>query len=75
MVLLQNSMLDIKEDELEGLGDDETAVTVPGTKKETSLIELKSFVDLLYTHGRSVTALQWLPQRKVFIFWASLRKR
>ncbi|CAL8465448.1 g4984 [Coccomyxa elongata] len=70
LVLLQNAMLDIKEDELAGLGDDDTAVTVPGTKKDTSLVELQSFVDLLYTHGRSVTDLQWLPHRKEAIAMA-----
>ena len=66
-MLLQNSMLDIKEDELAVLGDEDSAVTAPGTKKETSLTELQSFVDLMYTHGRSVTSLQWLLHRKVII--------
>lgn len=65
MVLLQNALMDISEDELAALGDEDSSATAPGTRKDTSLTELQSFVDLVYTHGRSVTALQWLPHRKV----------
>lgn len=57
--------MDISEDELATLGDEDSAATAPGTRKDTSLTELQSFVDLVYTPGRSVTALQWLPHRKV----------
>ena len=68
-------MLDIKGDELAVLGDENSAVTAPGTKKETSLTELQSFVDLMYTHGRSVTSLQWLPHRKVLMYMCILFRR
>lgn len=63
--MLQNALLDINEDELAALGDEESAPPVTDTRTDTSLTELQSFVDLLYTHGRSVTALQWLPHRVV----------
>ncbi len=68
LVLLQNTLIDISEDELAALGDDDSAPTAPDTRKDSSLSELQSFVDLVYTHGRSVTSLQWLPHRKVPTF-------
>jgi hypothetical protein len=63
-VLLQNAHLDVFEDELAALGEDEGPATAAG-RPETTLSELQSFVDLSYSHGRAVTRLQWLPQRRV----------
>lgn len=36
---------------------------------EATLVELQSFVDLTRSHGRAVTAIQWLPQRKARPLW------
>lgn len=62
-VLLQNALLDIARDELATLGDDDPQTS--GQQTDSTLTELQSFVDLSYTHGRCVTAIQWLPHRKV----------
>lgn len=63
-MLLQNAHLDVFEDELAALGEDEGPTTA-AERQETTLSELQSFVDLSYSHGRAVTRLQWLPQRRV----------
>lgn len=62
-MLLQNAHLNIVEDELARLGDDEGPPAGQG-RGEAALAELQSFVDLTRSHGRAVTAIQWLPQRK-----------
>ena len=63
-VLLQNTHLDVVEDELARLGDDNGPAAGLG-RSEAALAELQSFVDLTRSHGRAVTAIQWLPQRRV----------
>lgn len=63
-VLLQNTYINIVEDELARLGDDDGPAAGQG-RGEAALAELQSFVDLARSHGRAVTAIQWLPQRKV----------
>jgi hypothetical protein len=63
VVLLQNALFDLSKDELATLGVDD--LQTASQQSESSLTELQSFVDLTYSHGRCVTAIQWLPHRQV----------
>ena len=58
----QNEVVNIFEDDFAFLGDDETAT---GARKENSISEYQSFTDLQHSKGKAVSAIHWLPHRKV----------
>ena len=60
--LIQNSHFDVWHDDLASLAEDNAgASAVPNV----SLSELQSFTDAAYTQDRYVSAVQWVPGRKV----------
>lgn len=60
--LQQNEVTNIFEDDFAALGDEEAS---SGSRRENSITEYQSFVDLTFSKNKVVSAIQWLPHRKV----------
>ena len=60
--LQQNEVTNIFEDDFAFLGDDDSST---GNRKENSISEYQSFTDLQHGKGKAVSAIHWLPHRKV----------
>ena len=60
--LQQNEVTNIFEDDFAFLGDDDGGT---GNRKENTISEYQSFTDLQHSKGRIVSAIHWLPHRKV----------
>lgn len=60
--LQQNEVTNIFEDDFAFLGDDDGG---NGNRKENTISEYQSFTDLQHSKGRVVSAIHWLPHRKV----------
>ena len=60
--LQQNEVTNIFEDDFAFLGDDDGG---NGNRKENTISEYQSFTDLQHSKGRIVSAIHWLPHRKV----------
>eukprot|EP00891_Asterochloris_glomerata_P001605 jgi/Astpho2/1605/e_gw1.00028.2.1_t len=59
--LQQNEVTNIFEDDFAALGDEEAS---SGSRRENSITEYQSFVDLTFSKNKVVSAIQWLPHRK-----------
>lgn len=66
--LQQNEVANIFEDDFAFLGDDDSGT---GNRKENSIAEYQSFTDLQHSKGKAVSAIHWLPHRKVSTFPAT----
>lgn len=62
-------MVNIFEDDFAFLGDDDTGT---GNRKENSIAEYQSFTDLQHSKGKAVSAIHWLPHRKVTTSFAGM---
>ena len=60
--LTMNSVCNIYEDDFAGLAEDDGA---SGNRKDNAISEYQSFVDLTFSKGKVISAIQWLPHRKV----------
>ena len=60
--LQQNEVTNIFEDDFAFLGDDDSGT---GNRKENTISEYQSFTDLQHSKGKAVSAIHWLPHRKV----------
>lgn len=66
--LQQNEVTNIFEDDFAFLGDDDSGT---GNRKENTISEYQSFTDLQHSKGKAVSAIHWLPHRKVSMPTAS----
>ncbi len=62
--LLENEVVDVMADELEGLGEEGGE---GGGRRERAITEVQSCSELQYSKGRVISAVQWLPGRKVVL--------
>lgn len=62
-------MTNIFEDDFAFLGDDDSGT---GNRKENTISEYQSFTDLQHSKGKAVSAIHWLPHRKVSTYPAHL---
>ena len=60
--LIQNWHFDVWHDDLASLAEDDAGASAAPV---VTLSELQSFTDTAYTQGRYVSAVQWVPGRKV----------
>lgn len=60
--LLENEVVDVMADELEGLGEEGGE---GGGRRDRAISEVQSCSELQYSKGRVISAVQWLPGRKV----------
>ena len=60
--LIQNGHFDVWHDDLASLAEDDAGASAAPV---VTLSELQSFTDTAYTQGRYVSAVQWVPGRKV----------
>ncbi|KAK9850456.1 hypothetical protein WJX84_004573 [Apatococcus fuscideae] len=59
--LLENEVVDVMADELEGLGEEGGE---GGGRRDRAISEVQSCSELQYSKGRVISAVQWLPGRK-----------
>mmetsp|Transcript_38086 Transcript_38086/g.64023 ORF Transcript_38086/g.64023 Transcript_38086/m.64023 type:complete len:812 (-) Transcript_38086:308-2743(-) len=59
--LQQNEVMDIFEDEYASLAEEDSA---PGEKNANLIAPYQSFTDLVYSKGKRVSAIVWVPKKK-----------